>query len=91
MKKKGFTLTELLAVIVILGVITLIAIPSSFAISNRVKINFYCTKMDTIKKAADLYASDHFDEVKLGIINKVSIKDLVNYGYIKQLMLKVMF
>ena len=84
MEKKGFTLTELLAVIVILGVITLIAIPSSFAISNRVKINFYCTKMDTIKKAADLYASDHFDEVKLGIINKVSIKDLVNYGYIKK-------
>ena len=84
MKKKGFTLTELLAVIVILGVITLIAIPSSFAISNRIKINLYCTKMDTIKKAADLYASDHFDEVRLGIITKVSIKDLVNYGYVKK-------
>ena len=84
MKKKGFTLTELLAVIVIIGVITLIAIPSSFAISNRIKINLYCTKMDTIKKAADLYASDHFDEVRLGIITRVSVKDLVNYGYVKK-------
>ena len=82
--KRGFTLTELLAVIVILGIIALIAIPSSFAISNRIKIKLYCTKLETIKKAAELYASDHYDEVNLGMITKVSVKDLVDYGYLKK-------
>ena len=86
MKKnyKGFTLTEMLAVIVILGVIALIAIPSSFAISARIQIRMYCTKIEGIIKSAELYADDHFDEIKLGMISSVSAKDLVDYGYLKK-------
>ena len=40
--KKGFTLVELLAVIVILALLVAIAVPSTFSISNRLKTNNKC-------------------------------------------------
>ena len=38
MNKKGFTLVELLAVLVIMGIIITIALPSVFKISSNMKV-----------------------------------------------------
>ncbi len=55
---KGFTLVELLAVIVILAILITIAVPSTIGISNKLKENMFCKKIDSIEVAAKLYGED---------------------------------
>ncbi len=58
MKKKGFTLVELLAVIVILGLLVTMATVSVIYVSKRLRTKMYCSKIETIEKAAELYGQD---------------------------------
>lgn len=60
-KNKGFTLVELLAVIVIIGIIIGIAVPSVIGISRRMQTNMYCTKITVLEKNAIRYAQDQDD------------------------------
>lgn len=63
MNKKGFTLVELLAVIVLLGIIGLIA---SVTISNELKENkesLYSIQIDNIKRSAQTWANSHVFEL----------------------------
>lgn len=87
-KKKGFTLVELLAVIVILGLIAVIAIPNSMTVSDGVKKNLYCEKVDLLLNDAKRFGNDH-----LGVLRQagnqncyipVTIEYLVNKGIIKK-------
>ena len=48
MKNKGFTLVELLAVIVIICLILAITVPNAFKISSKVKAKAYKTKIEQI-------------------------------------------
>jgi type IV pilus assembly protein PilA len=57
--KKGFTLVELLAVIVILIIITAIAIPSISSSIERTNDRQKKSKEELIISAAELYLSDH--------------------------------
>lgn len=57
--KKGFTLVELLAVIGILGIIMIIAVPASLSTSTKVKEKMLKTKIDLIDKSAVLWAQDN--------------------------------
>lgn len=92
--KKGFTLVELLAVIVVLAILISIAVPSTMAISNKLKENMYCKKIDSIETAAKLYGEDRkdsFDEnyevenTDESYISKtITVLDLVNTGYLKK-------
>ncbi|MBE6161436.1 MAG: prepilin-type N-terminal cleavage/methylation domain-containing protein [Firmicutes bacterium] len=74
--KKGFTLVELLAVIVILAIIIGIATPAFGALQTRVNQKQYENKIELIKVAALKYADD---------TNYVAfyVEDLVKAGYLE--------
>ena len=78
--KKGFTLIEVLASIVILSVIIAIAIPAVIAITNRSKTNMYCSKLGIIEKSAISYGTE-----KLATLNDeiITVQTLIDTKYIK--------
>ncbi len=86
--KNGFTLVELLAVIVVLAIIITIAVPSAISISNKIKAKMYETKIQMIKDAAKLYGQENPSKVSndenCTSNGKVKVGDLVNDGYIKK-------
>lgn len=92
MKNKGFTLIELLAVIVVMALIVTIAVPSTISISNRIKKNLFCSKIDFIESAAKLYGEDYQDsfisQVAVDSSNyfgkTIMVKELVNTNYLKK-------
>jgi general secretion pathway protein G len=57
-KQKGFTLVELMIVIIILAVLTGIAIPSYLALRNRAKIQATRSEMQNIATAISIYEAD---------------------------------
>ena len=78
MKNKGFTLVELLSVIVIMGVLLIIAIPGVNGISRNVKDQMFCNKTRVLEKAARLYGQDFYDDIIDNGLMVVSVKDLIN-------------
>lgn len=74
---KGFTLVELLAVIVVLAIIIGIAVPSAISVSNKSKVKMYKTKIDLILRAAELYAQD------IHRADTIPVGTLAQKGYIK--------
>lgn len=58
-KKKGFSLTELLVVIVILGVLVAIAIPKYFSSVDDAKIAVCKANIRSIKSATAVYIAKH--------------------------------
>ncbi|HEY4695803.1 MAG TPA: prepilin-type N-terminal cleavage/methylation domain-containing protein [Candidatus Hydromicrobium sp.] len=57
-KKKGFTLVELMVVIIILAVLTAIAIPSYMALRNRARTAAAQSEMKNIATALEVYNAD---------------------------------
>ena len=76
-KNKGFTIPELLAVIVILGILMTVAIASYNGISKKVKENSLTQKINYLQEKAYEYASDN--DVKSATI---SVAHLIELGYI---------
>lgn len=70
-KNKGFTLIEILAVIVIISVVILAAIPAVVSISGKMRTNMYCTKIDQVKKSGIIYGQEN-DLDETCTINSVS-------------------
>ena len=66
MKKRGFTLVELIAVIALLGIIGLIAIPVVEGIVKRSKDRIYNTQLEEIKSAAKKAVTENQDIVLNG-------------------------
>lgn len=64
--KKGFTLTELLAVIVLIGVILAIAVPSYQSYVTRTRKEVLKSYQANIIDAANQYAAECFQDNKLG-------------------------
>ncbi len=90
---KGFTLVELLAVIVILALLITIAVPSTIAISNKLKENMFCKKIDSIEVAAKLYGEDRKDSFSESYTDadgtsytsrRIKVKDLIETGDLKK-------
>ena len=60
MKKKGFTLVELLAVIAILAILVIIALPNVLKMFNESKKNSFLTEAKTVySEAGKKYISDN--------------------------------
>ncbi len=78
--KKGFTLVELLAVIVLLGVLIGIAVPSVLGISKKVKEKMRDSKLDTIEVAIEQWAEDN--KMNCYDLEDMQLKDLIP-SYIK--------
>ena len=83
---KGFTLVELLAVLVILAAIMGIAIPSITSSMERTKEKQNEEKKAMIESFAELYVADHKNAIynKLGTNTEcyISIVTLKNEGYL---------
>lgn len=80
MKNNGFTLAELIGVIVVLALISLVTIP---AISNTLKTNrkkLCDTQISNIVLAAKSYGADNL--FSLDTIDNVTLETLIKYGYI---------
>ncbi len=71
MKRNGFTLVELIAVIVILGLLITLAVPGVLTVSEKIKSDMFCAKIGNIEDAANIYGNDKFDELKS--INEANI------------------
>lgn len=78
-KKRGFTLVEILATIVILATLVLIGSVSIIAVSKKTKEKMFCTKVETILSAAKEYGEDE----KIDTETFVTISALRDAGYLK--------
>ena len=94
MNKNGFTFIELLAIIVLIGLITVIAVPSIKLADKKIQEKNFKTKVELIEKAGESYGDDHRDL----ILNSsemysdpngvsypeitITVRDLLNSGYI---------
>ena len=87
MKEKGFTLIELIAVIIILGVIAVITVPSVNRAIEKSKTKSLEEQIDRIISSAKNYAIDNSD--KLPIVNNeqmlIKVSDLVETGFLEEI------
>lgn len=75
MRKNGFTLVELLCILVIMGLLLAIAVPNALKMSGKVKNKAYTTKVELIEKAAVSFGQSNMTMVRKGIDFKDSTKN----------------
>lgn len=84
-KSNGFTLIEILAVIIILALLIVLVVPSYTAIYSNIKRQNYHSKIVEINAAAQKYGSTIKDDVKDSLTNScitIEIADLIEKGYL---------
>ncbi len=59
--KRGFTLVEILIVVVILGILAAIVIPQFTQASTEAKTNSLCSDLQTLRSQIELYKVQHND------------------------------
>lgn len=87
MKKTGFTLVELLGVIVILGIIGTLITPLVINLINEGKEDVNNMQIETVKRAAKNYANAHIYTLKdcnNCVVAELTIKDLKDEGYLEE-------
>ena len=61
--KKGFTLVEILIVVVILGILAAIVIPQFTEASSEAKLSSLCTDLQSMRSQIELYKIQHNDNL----------------------------
>ena len=75
---KGFTLVEVIAVVVILSVLSLLIVPSISGLLNRSKDNSYNDLKNSIKLSCEQYINDNRYNINIGSCNNKGICDVSN-------------
>lgn len=78
LNRKGFTLMELLAVIVIMAIIFAVAVPSISSSIERSKNKQLNAKIEVIEAAGEIYISNHKRETEVSIATLYCDKLLTN-------------
>lgn len=76
--KKGFSLVELIATILILSILLLLAVPAYNAVMNRYRRKIYQEKITLIKIAAEKYAQDQ----RISSDSAYTVAFLIEAGYL---------
>ena len=84
MKNKGFTLVEMLAVIVIMAILITVSVTGVLSMSKKTKNEMYNTKVGMIEKAGQSYAEDNRDLIEDGSIKRITVSDLLRNNYLKK-------
>jgi len=81
--KRGYTVIELLVLIIILGVVTAITIgTTSYALADHTE-EYYKVKIRNIESNAKRYAMT-LEELKTGTTKIITVKDLVSANYLSK-------
>lgn len=83
MKKSGFTLVEMVAVILIMALLTIIVLPTIINQIRSQKENISETAMQLISNATELYLSENEYSMRYGETYCISLETLVNDGKLK--------
>lgn len=89
MKKNGFTLVELLAVIIILGVITTIFVPNTIKLLKENNLKIYKIKENELINAAKDYANydKNFSSPTVEVpVKYITMPQLVEGSYINKIL-----
>jgi prepilin-type N-terminal cleavage/methylation domain-containing protein len=85
MKNKGFTLVEMLTVLVILGLLIGIGVFTVNNIRDNAEKNYYVSMEDTLKIAGNDYFNDNREDRPIDDYNFVSLETLEDHEYLDAL------
>lgn len=87
-KNKGFTLIELMGVIIIMGMLLVIVFPATAKLINSNTDKKFNQYYDLINDAASLYSKSRYDDLggvnANGCIDDITLTDLITEDYIKK-------
>ncbi len=81
---RGFTLMEVLSVIIIIALIGVIVVPTVINTINKSKLDAYNNQVDTIKDGARLWSNDHISELSQTQTTYVTLEELLEKKYIEK-------
>ena len=86
MNKKGFTLAELIGVIVVLALICLVSVPAIASVLKTNKKSLCKTQLNNVLEAARNYASENLLAMPTndGDSKTITIQDLIDNGFIDE-------
>ncbi len=87
MNKKGFTLVEMIVVVILIGVIAIVAVPAVLKTMNKQDNERYDTHMKLVKQALDLYEIRYkgdFDNSSDYSIYRINYQKLLDNDLLKE-------
>ena len=75
MSRKGFTLVEILIVVIILGILAAIVIPQFTSASQDARKNSLTSQLQTLRSQIELYKLQHLDQLPTGLVAGTPVWD----------------